>query len=78
MLGEGGQPGRQSLSVCPSVCPLTCGPLSVLSALKCLENIFLTFLPVSQSVKSSESSGQFSKGWDGGGSSVWIFPLFET
>lgn len=73
--GEGGGPARKTecLSVCSSVCPLTCGPLPVFSALKCLENIFLTFLPVCQSVKSSESSGQFSKGWGGGGSSVWMF-----
>ena len=76
--GVGGGSQEDNVSVCPSVWPLTCGPLPVFCALKCLENIFLSFLPVSQSVKSSESSGQFSRGWGGGGSSMWIFPLFES
>ena len=47
------------LSVCPSVRPLGCVLLPVFCALECLENIFLTFLPVSQSVSLQKAQANF-------------------
>lgn len=69
------------MSVCVSICPspslwnsLQKVPRPVFCALKCLENISLTFLPAPE-CQSSESSSQFSRGlW---GRICGFFPLFE-
>lgn len=72
-----GQAARRTecLSVCPSVCPLAYVPLSVFCALECLENIFLTFLPVSQSVSLQTAQANFPRGGMEGVQYVDFSPL---